>query len=95
MLLTGRIVKREETSKDPMADANYLIGVSAMNLGKNVGDTIDLLAVDRLADVKLPDWALTQFRQRFPDAALTNEMLRRQLQHWHRKILPLILKGRK
>lgn len=95
MLLTGRIVKREETSQDPMADANYLIGVSAMNLGKNVGDAIDLLAVDRLGDVKLPDWALTQFRQRFPESAFSNDILRRQLQYWHRKILPLILKGRR
>jgi hypothetical protein len=95
MLLTGRIVKREETSNDPMADANYLIGVSAMNLGKNVGDSIDLVAVDRLGEVKLPDWALTLFRQRFPDAAFTNDLLRRQFHYWHRKILPLILKGRR
>jgi hypothetical protein len=95
MLLTGRIVKREETSKDPMADAHYLIGVSATNLGKNVGDSIDLLPLERLGDLKLPDWALTMFRERFPEATFTNAVLRRQFNLWHRKILPLILKGRR
>ena len=95
MLLRGRIVKREETSKDAMADATYLIGASAMNLGKDVGDTIDLIALERLGELKLPDWALTQFRQRFPDTGISNEVLRHQFEYWHRKILPQILKGRR
>ena len=94
MLLVGRIVKREENPQEALPDANYLIGVSATNLGKNVGDTIDLVPVEHLQKVRIPDWALTRLRQRFPEAGFTNEMARRQLEFWHQKILPQVLKGR-
>ncbi len=94
MLLVGRIVKREET-QEVLPDANYLIGVTAVNLGKDVGDTIDLVPVDGLQKLKVPDWALGKLRERFPEAGLTNEMLRRQLEFWHRKVLPQVLKGRR
>ncbi len=95
MLLVGRIVKREENTKDLLADTTYLIGVSAMNLAKDVGDTIDLVPVERLKTMKIPEWALARFREKFPGTASTNEDLRRQLQFWQQKMLPEMLKGRR
>ncbi len=95
MLLVGRIVKREENTKDLLADTTYLIGVSAMNLAKDVGDTLDLVPVEDLQRLKLPDWALARLRNRFPEVGLTSDVLRKQLDFWHKKILPLVLKGRR
>ena len=95
MLLMGRIVKRQDNPDKPMEDTTYLIGVSATNLGKDVGETIDLVALERLQEMKIPEWAASQFRQRFPEAGQGNEAIRRQLEFWHRKILPRVLKGRK
>ena len=94
MLLVGRIVKREENAEEPLADATYLIGVSATNLGKEVGDTLDLVPVEQLQKMKIPNWALGRLRDQFPEAGLSNEVLRRHLDFWHRKILPQLLKGR-
>jgi len=95
MLLVGRIVKREEKAQEPLADTTYLIGVSATNLGKSAGDTIDLVAVEQLQTLRIPDWALNKFRERFPEAGLTNQGIRRQLEFWHRHLLPQVLKGRR
>ena len=95
MLLVGRIVKREEQAQDSMADATYLLGVSATNLGKEVGDTVDLVSLEHLQKLKIPDWALAKLRDRFPEAGLTNEALRRRLDFWHRHVLPQVLKGRR
>ena len=95
MLLVGRIVKREEKPEDPLGDATYLIGVSATNLAKDVGDTLDLVPVEHLQRLKCPEWALARLRNRFPEVGLTNEMLRKQLDFWHKKILPLVLKERR
>ena len=94
MLLVGRIVKREENAEEPVADAAYLVGVSATNLGKEVEDTLDLVPVEQFQKMKIPDWALGKLRDRFPEAGLSHEVLRRHLDFWHRKTLPQLLKGR-
>ncbi len=94
MLLVGRIVKREEKPQDPLGDATYLIGVSARNLAKDVGDTVDLVPVEQLQRLQVPEWALARLRNRFPEVGLTTEALRKQLDFWHKKVLPLVLKGR-
>ncbi len=95
MILLGRIVKREEKSDEPLADTHYLIGVTAQNLGKDVGDTMHLVPLDRLERVSIPDWAFTRFRARFPTTAFTNEELKRQFKYWHKEILPKVLRGRR
>jgi hypothetical protein len=95
MLLVGRVVKREEKSDVPMGDTTYLIGVPATNLAKDVGDTMELVPLDQLRTMKIPDWALAKLRDRYPEAGLTTEILRRQLDFWHRTILPQVLKGRR
>jgi hypothetical protein len=95
MLLVGRIVKREEKPDMPLGDTTYLIGVPAMNLAKDVGDIIELIPLDHLREMKIPDWALARLRDRFPEAGLTTEVLRRQLDFWHRKVLPQVMRGRR
>jgi nucleoid-associated protein YgaU len=95
MLLVGRIVKREEKGDAPLGDTTYLIGVPAMNLAKDVGDTMELVPLDQLRTMKIPDWALAKLRDRFPEAGLTTEILRRQLDFWHRTILPQVVRGRR
>ena len=95
MLLVGRIVKREEKPDEPLGDTTYLIGVPAMNLAKDVGDTVDLVPMDFLRTMKIPDWALAKLRDRFPGAGLTTEAIRRQLEFWHWKVLPQVVKGRR
>jgi hypothetical protein len=95
MVLAGRIVKREEKSDEPMADITYLIGVTAQNLGKQVGDTLDLVPLEHLRAMKAPDWALTRFRARFPHLSLTNEELGRLFAFWHKELLPKVLRGRR
>jgi hypothetical protein len=95
MLLVGRIVKREEKPEDPMADTTYLIGVSATNLGKDVGDTIDLLDIERLRELKIPEWALSNMREHFPEAGFTNAAVRKQLEYWHARLLPRVLRRRR
>jgi hypothetical protein len=95
MVLQGRIVKREDKSDEPLADIHYLIGVSAQNLGKDVGDTMDLVPLDRLTSIRIPDWAMTRFRARFPGLSLTNEELRHQFSFWHKELLPKVLRTRR
>ncbi len=95
MLLVGRVVKRQEKTDEPLGDATYLIGISATNLAKEVGDTIDLVPLEDLRTMKVPDWALMRLRDRFPETGLTLETLRRQFDFWHRKILPQVVKRRR
>jgi hypothetical protein len=95
MVLVGRIVKREEKSDEPLADIHYLIGVTAQNLGKEVGDMMDLVPMERLTSMRIPDWAMTRFRARFPGLSFTNEELRRQFAFWHKELLPKVLRTRR
>ena len=95
MILVGKIMKRQEDPAEPLADTTYLVGVAAQNLGRNVGETVDLVPLERLEQLQIPEWALAQFRQRFPEAGHGNETVRQQLEFWHRKILPQVLRGRR
>ena len=95
MVLAGRIVKREEKSEEPMADITYLIGVTAQNLGKEVGDTMDLTPLEHLRTMKIPGWALTRFRARFPNLGLSDEELRRLFTFWQKDLLAKVLRGRR